>query len=117
MGTVRCKIIGVIHFVDGGEIDYKIVGVDADFQDIDKINEIKDLKQTFAFSCAEAKLMNWLKYYKTVDNNGKKINNPSRKHGKYIRDRPTDSFEAKKVIRECRQFYDKIVNCEKTQEQ
>jgi len=71
MGTVRCKIIGVIHFVDGVEIDYKIVAVDASYQDIDKINEIKDLKQTFAFSCAEAKLMNWLKYYKTVDNNGK----------------------------------------------
>lgn len=31
MGQVRCKVIGVIHFVDGGEIDYKIIGVDSDF--------------------------------------------------------------------------------------
>jgi len=34
MGQVRCKVIGVIHFVDGGEIDYKIIAVDADFNDI-----------------------------------------------------------------------------------
>jgi inorganic pyrophosphatase len=31
MGQVRCKVIGVIHFVDGGEIDYKVIAVDADY--------------------------------------------------------------------------------------
>ena len=98
MGQVRCKVIGVIHFVDGGEIDYKIIGVDADFQDISSINELSDLKKTFAFSSAEAQIYNWLKYYKTVDNSGKKIDKPEKKHGKYIVNRPTDSREAKRVI-------------------
>lgn len=91
MGTVRCKIIGVIHFVDGGEIDYKVIAVDSDFQDIKSINEISDLKKTFAFSSAEAQIYNWLKYYKTVDNDGNRIANPEKKYGKYIVNRPTDA--------------------------
>ena len=117
MGTVRCKIIGVIHFVDGGEIDYKIIAVDADFQDIKSINEISDLKKTFTFSSAEAQIYNWLKYYKTVDNDRKRIANPEKKHGKYILNRPTDANEAKKVIKECRQHYEVIVNNETKQDQ
>jgi len=116
MGQVRCKLIGVIHFVDGGEIDYKIIGVDADFQDIASINELADLKKTFAFSAAEAQIYNWLKYYKTVDNDGKRLANAEKKHGKYIVNRPTDSREAKRVIQECRAYYDRIVNSEETQE-
>lgn len=71
MGQVRCKVIGVIHFVDGGEIDYKVIAVDADFQDIASINELSDLKKTFAFSAAESQIYNWLKFYKTVYNDGK----------------------------------------------
>jgi len=57
-----------------------------------------------------------LKFYKTVDNDGKRIANPEKKHGKYIVNRPTDSREAKRVIKECRDYYDNIVNNEKTQE-
>ena len=29
MGQVKCKVIGVIHFVDGSEVDYKIFAVDS----------------------------------------------------------------------------------------
>lgn len=116
MGQVRCKVIGVIHFVDGGEIDYKIIAVDADFQDVARISELADLKKTFSFSAAEAQIYNWLKYYKTVDNDGKKIANSEKKHGKYIVNRPTDSREAKRVIQECRAYYDRIVSSEETQE-
>lgn len=117
MGQVRCKIIGVVHFVDGGEIDYKVIAVDADFQDIASVNELSDLKKTFAFSAAEAQIYNWLKYYKTVDNDGKRIENPEKKFGKYIANRPTDSREAKKVIKECRVSYERVAGSEQTQEQ
>jgi len=111
MGQVKVKVIGVIHFVDGGEIDYKIIAVDSQFQDISRINELSDLKKTFAFSAAEAQIYNWLKYYKTVDNAGKKIDKPEKKHGKYIVNRSTSAKEAMKVIKECRVSYDRIANC------
>lgn len=65
---------------------------------METINELSDLKKTFAFSSAESQIYNWLKYYKTVDNDGKKIANSEKKHGKYIVNRPTDSKEAKRVI-------------------
>jgi len=74
-GQCRCKVIGVYHFVDGDEIDYKIIAVDAAYKDVDSINEISDLKDT-EFKSAEAEIMNWLKYYKTVDNEGVQVENP-----------------------------------------
>ena len=116
MGQIKCKVIGVIHFVDDGEIDYKVICVDADFKDIDSINEMGDLKKTSAFSTAEAEIENWLKYYKSVDNDGKRLENAEKKYGKTIANRPTDSKEALKVIEECRAYYDRIVNSKETQE-
>jgi len=111
MGVVKCKVLGVIQFVDGGEMDYKIIGLDADYPNCREINEIADLKKTVSFATAEAEILNWLKYYKTVDNDGNKIKNHEKKLGKYIVDRPSDSYEARKVIKECRKCYDRIVNC------
>ena len=52
MGSVKCKVIGVIHFVDSGEVDYKIIAVDAEYKDIDRINELDDLKNTVDFASA-----------------------------------------------------------------
>jgi len=60
-------------------------------------------------------IMNWLKYYKSVDNEGKALENPEKKYGKFIVDRSTDSKEAMKVIKECRSYYDNIVNSKETQ--
>lgn len=51
-----------------------------------------------------------------MDNDGKRIAKSEKKHGKYIVNRPTDSREAKRVIKECRAYYDRIVNSEETQE-
>jgi inorganic pyrophosphatase len=100
----------VIHFVDGNEIDYKIIAVDASFVDVDNINELSDLNK-FGFDKAEAEINNWLKYYKTVDNEGFMISEPEKKMGKVIKDRPTDSAEARKVIEECRKGYQTIIKC------
>ena len=66
----------------------KVIAVDADYQDIASINELSDLKKTFAFSAAEAQIYNWLKYYKTVDNDGKKIASAQKKFGKFITKKP-----------------------------
>jgi len=97
IGQCKCKIIGVIHFVDGNEIDYKIIAVDASFVGVDTIKEISDLNR-FGFDKAESEILNWLKYYKTVDNEGFMISEPEKKMGRIIKDRPTDSAEARKVI-------------------
>lgn len=110
IGQCKCKIIGVIHFVDGEEIDYKIIAVDASFVDVDSIKELADLKK-FGFEKAEAEIMNWLKYYKTVDNDGNKIKDADNKVGKIISNRPTHAAEARKVIAECRESYHTIINC------
>ena len=110
IGQCKCKIIGVIHFVDGNEIDYKIIAVDASFVEVDNIKELSDLNK-FGFDKAEAEINNWLKYYKTVDNEGFMISEPEKKMGKVIKDRPTDSAEARKVIEECRKGYQTIIKC------
>ena len=39
------------------------------------------------------------------------ISDPEKKMGKVIKDRPTDSAEARKVIEECRKSYQDIINC------
>lgn len=113
MGQVKCKVIGVIHFVDGSEVDYKIFAVDSKYGDVDSINEISDLKNHPVFAKAEAEILNWLKFYKTVDNNGNRISNPDTKIGKVILGKPTNATEALKVIKECRKSYQRITKDER----
>lgn len=117
MGQVKCKIIGVIHFVDGAEVDYKIFAVDSKYSDVDSIEEISDLQNHPAFAKAEAEILNWLKFYKTVDNNGNRISNPESKVGKVILGKSTSAAEALKVIRECRKSYRRITKDERIQNQ
>jgi hypothetical protein len=57
------------------------------------------------FSEAEGQIYNWLTYYKTVDNDGKKVSDPASKYGKFVAGRKTGSHEAKKVIVECMRDY------------
>ena len=59
--------------------------------------------------------MNWLKYYKTVDNDGVKIKDAAKKLGKMIKGRSTDAAEARKVIKECRDSYNEIIKDESKQ--
>ena len=115
IGQHKCKVIGVYHFVDGDEIDYKIIAVDAEHKDVDSINEIEDLDKTADFKDAPAKILNWLKYYKSVDNEGNTLENPSKKYGKEINGRATNAAEAIKVIKECRKSYDDIAKDKKMQ--
>lgn len=61
--------------------------------------------------------MNWLKYYKTVDNDGVRIPNHEKKLGKVISGRPTNAAEARRVVKECRESYNTIVKDEKKQQQ
>lgn len=49
VGLCKCKVIGIIHFVDGDEIDYKIIAVDSAYADVDNIKELGDLKNTLIF--------------------------------------------------------------------
>ena len=98
--------------MDGDEIDYKIIAVDYAFTDVDNINEIMDLIKYQEFQNAPREILNWLKFYKTVDNDGEKIANHEKKLGKIISGRPTNSAEARKVVKECRESYNLIVKDE-----
>lgn len=100
------------HFVDGDEIDYKIIAIDGAFTDVDNIKEIPDLLKYQEFQNAAREILNWLKFYKTVDNDGKKLENAESKYGKVISGRPTNAAEARRVVKECRDSYTLIVKDE-----
>jgi len=114
-GQHKCKVIGVYHFVDDGEIDYKVIAIDSQHPDAATVNELEDLEKS-SFADAPAKIMNWLKYYKTVDNEGALIANPEKKYGKMVVGRSTSAAEAMKVIKECKMSYLAIANDLKMQE-
>lgn len=76
---------------------------------------MSDLKNTSDLAKAEDEIINWLKYYKSVDNAGKTLENPEKKYGKYIVNRPTDAAEAMRVIEECKGYYERIVSSDDTQ--
>lgn len=114
-GQHECKVIGIYHFVDDGEIDYKVIAIDTQHKDAATVNELEDLKNS-SFADAPAKIMNWLKYYKTVDNEGELIANPEKKYGKMVVGRSTSAAEAMKVIKECKMSYLSIANDKRMQE-
>lgn len=59
---VEAKVIGVMHMVDGGEDDDKIIAVAKDDMSVAHIESIEDLPQHF-----EDELLNFFELYKTLE--------------------------------------------------
>ncbi len=59
---MEAKVIGVMHMIDGGEDDDKIVAVANDDMSVNHINSISDLSQHF-----EDELLNFFELYKTLE--------------------------------------------------
>ena len=91
MGEMRAvKVLGDLELIDQGELDHKIIAIDASDPLASKINSIADLK-TLMPGVLD-KLVEWLKMYKTTD--GKAVNFLSS-------DTPKTALEAAAVVAEC----------------
>jgi inorganic pyrophosphatase len=88
---VEIRVIGVMKFIDGGEVDDKIIGVVHDDRRNDHINTIEDLGEYFK---TETKYF-WEKY--------KELKKPGTGEVKEFFDRN----EAVKIIKECEERYNK----------
>lgn len=85
---LEAKIIGVMKFVDDGEVDDKIVVVPADNRDDDRINSLEDIPQLVK------QLEHHFTHYKDL-----------KKPGSTVVTGWGDAAEAKKIIAECIERY------------
>lgn len=93
MGSVvSVRVLGSLELIDEGETDHKIVALRLDDVDAHRISDMASLE--FAKPGITAKLIDWLKMYKTSD--GKGVSTLSS-------DLPTSKAEAYAIIDECHQ--------------
>ena len=91
VGEMRpVKVLGDLELIDQGELDHKIIVIDASDPLAARLSSASDLK-TVMPGVLE-KLVEWLKMYKTTD--GKDVN-------VLASDTPTSAAQASKVIAEC----------------
>lgn len=95
MGSVvAVKVLGSMALIDEGETDHKILAIRESDPLFNKVNDMNDLERVMPG--VTAKLVDWLKNYKTSD--GKPVN--QLKH-----DEPTTKYEALQIIKEVSGFY------------
>ena len=91
MGSVvAVRVLGSLELIDEGETDHKIVAIKSTDRDFGRITDMASLEA--AKPGIVAKLIDWLKMYKTSD--GKGVNELSS-------ERPTSAAEAVAIINEC----------------
>ncbi len=88
---VEVRIIGVMKFIDGGEVDDKIIGVLSDDKRSDHITKVEDMGEYF------------IKETKYFWENVKALKKP----GTGVVETFADANEAVKVIKECSEKYQK----------
>lgn len=91
MGSVvPVKVLGSLELIDEGETDHKIIAIRVDDPDAYSINDMASLE--YAKPGIIAKLVDWLKRYKTSD--GKPENS-------LAQEEPTSKSQAEGIIQEC----------------
>jgi 3'-phosphoadenosine 5'-phosphosulfate synthase len=99
MGSVTAvKILGSLELIDEGETDHKIVALRQDDPNYSNIHNLRDLERYHPFVIS--RLVDWLKNYKTSD--GKPVN-------RLRSDEPLNVDEAKKLVQETADFYQKLM--------
>merc|ERR1711933_406978 len=78
---IPIKVLGVLGLIDEGETDWKIIGLRADYPQIDKIHTVEDANQILGKNVGEI-VVDLFENYKVPD--GKPINQFS--HNKQYRD-------------------------------
>jgi len=91
VGEMRqVKILGDLELIDQGELDHKIIVIDAEDPLAAQLNSAADIPKVMPGVLEN--LVKWLKEYKTTD--GKALN-------ELTSDTPTDAATAAKVVAEC----------------
>lgn len=88
------KVLGDLELIDQGELDHKIIVIDASDPLAARLNSASDLKTVMPGVLEN--LIEWLKMYKTTD--GKEVN-------VLASDTPKTAAEASAVIAECHQSW------------
>jgi len=98
VGEVKLvKVLGDLQLIDQGELDHKIIVIDADDPKAPLLNSAADLPKVMPGVLE--KLVEWLKLYKTTD--GKAVN-------VLASDTPSSVPEAMAVIEECHKSWKKL---------
>merc|ERR1719379_275485 len=95
VGEVRkVKVLGDLELIDQGELDHKIIVIDAEDPLAPGLTNARDLLTTMPG--VTERLVEWLKMYKTTD--GKAVN-------VLTSDTPTNATKAAAVVGECHQSW------------
>lgn len=90
MGSVNpCRVLGALELIDEGETDHKIICISLADKDASQINSMEDLDRVKPGHTA--KLVDWLKRYKTSDGKGE---------NELAQDTPTTISEAVGIVKE-----------------
>ena len=84
------KVLGDIELIDQGELDHKILVIDASDPMASQLHSAADLPRVMPGVLE--KLVEWLKLYKTTDGKGANV---------LASDTPTSAAKANQVIAEC----------------
>jgi len=93
------KVLGCLSMIDDGELDWKVIAVNAADEHADKMNDVDDIEKFYPGTVSGVR--EWFRWYKTPD--GKPINGFG--HG----ERALNAAETKEVIKETNGFYKKLM--------
>merc|ERR1719261_1687778 len=99
MGSVTpVKPLGVLSMIDDGELDWKVIAINAKDEHADKINDVGDIEKFYPGTVSG--IREWFRWYKTPD--GMPINGFG--HG----EEALSAAKAVEVIKETNEFYNKL---------
>jgi len=96
------KVLGCLSMIDDGELDWKVIALNAADEHADAINDVDDIEKFYPGTVSG--IREWFRWYKTPDD--KPVNGFG--HG----ERALNAAETKEVIKETNGFYKKLISGE-----
>jgi len=96
------KVLGCLSMIDDGELDWKVIAINAGDEFADKINDVDDIEEFYPGTVSG--IREWFRWYKTPD--GKPVNGFG--HG----EKALGAAKAKEVIAETNGFYKNLLSGE-----
>jgi len=96
------KVVGCLSMIDDGELDWKVIAINAADEHAGAINDVGDIEKFYPGTVSG--IREWFRWYKTPD--GKPVNGFG--HG----ERALGAKETKEVIKETNGFYKKLLSGE-----
>merc|ERR1711988_1065175 len=93
------KVLGCLSMIDDGELDWKVIAINAADEHADKINDVEDIEAYYPGTVSG--IREWFRWYKTPD--GKPVN------GFGHEEKALGAAAAKEVIAETNGFYKKLL--------